>query len=67
MLTNIYIYLKNYRDEQIEVTKKSTLFQKSIYIYNNTINKLINILYKMKYNNKSTEPVIQFHEECIYY
>lgn len=70
MLTKLYKYLQKYKDEKIEYTKNSTLFHKTITIYNNTIYKLIILLNKITYtppklNNKG--PNIEFHEECIYY
>jgi hypothetical protein len=65
MLTKLYTYLQKYKDEQIEVTKNSTLFQQSITVYNNAIYKLIQFLYKLKYTTNETKVV--FHEECIYY
>jgi hypothetical protein len=69
MLTKLYAYLKKYKDEKIQVTKDSALFQHSITIYNDTINKLINLLHKITYIPpiKSVDTAIQFHEECIYY
>ena len=69
MLTKLYTYLQKYKDEQIEVTKNSTLFQQSITVYNNAIYKLIQFLYKLKYTPpiKETRPEIVFHEDCIYY
>jgi hypothetical protein len=59
MLTKLYSYL--------EITKNSTLFQKSMTIYNDTIYKLINFLNNIKYKQPSNEPHIQFHEDCVYY
>jgi hypothetical protein len=59
MLTKLYRYL--------EITKNSTLFQKSMTIYNDTIYSLIIFLYKIRYNQSSKELDVQFHEECIYY
>jgi hypothetical protein len=66
MLTKLYTYFQKYKDEQIEVTKNSTLFRQSITVYNNTIYKLIQFFYKLKYT-PPTIPDIVFHEDCIYY
>jgi NADPH-dependent 7-cyano-7-deazaguanine reductase QueF-like protein len=35
--------------------------------YNNTISKLIELLYKIKYTPKNNTQPIQLHEDCIYY
>jgi hypothetical protein len=67
MLTKLYTYLQKYKDEKIEVTKNSTLFQKYITAYNDTIHKLIIMLHNIKYTPKPIEPNIVFHEEYIYY
>lgn len=69
MLTKLYTYLQKYKDEQIEVTKNSTLFQKSITVYNDTIYRLIQFLHKLQYTPpiKTNETTIVFHEEFIYY
>ncbi len=66
MLIKIYSYLKNYKDEKLNITKNSALFQKYVTVYNNTLYKLIHLLYKMTYIQKLHDNV-QFHEECIYY
>lgn len=68
MFTKLYTYLINYKNEKIEVTTKSTLFQKYVNIYNDTIYKLIHMLHKITYiPPKSNEPDIKFHEDCVYY
>ena len=69
MLTKLYTYLQKYKDEKIEVTKNSTLFQKSITVYNDTIYRLIQFLHKIQYTPpiKTNENTIVFHEEFIYY
>ena len=66
MLTKLYTYLQKYKDEKIEVTKNSTLFKKSITVYNDTIYRLIKFLYRIKYITP-IEPNIVIHEDCIYY
>jgi hypothetical protein len=66
MLTKLYTYLQKYKDQQIEVTRNSTLFQQSITVYNNAIYKLIQFLYKLKYTPPIEQDIV-FHEECIYY
>ena len=68
MLKKIYTYLQKYKDDKIQLPKKSTLFQKSINVYNDTIYILITFLQKISYKpTKSEEPNIQFHEDCVYY
>jgi hypothetical protein len=56
-ITIIYNYIK--------INKPS--FKIYMNAYNNTIFKLIDMLYKIKYTPKTKTQPIQFHEDCIYY
>jgi hypothetical protein len=66
MFTNLFNYLINYKNEKLEITQNSALFEKYITVYNNTILRIIGILYRIKYTPK-TNTNIQVTEDCIYY
>jgi hypothetical protein len=68
--SNVLIMIYNYVTKYTVKELCKVEFINYTNVYNNSISKLIDILYKIKYTPKiKKQPVqpIQFHEDCIYY
>ena len=68
--SNVIVMIYNYVTKYTVKGLCNVEFINYTNVYNNSISKLIDILYKIKYtpkNKKQPTQPIQFHEDCIYY